>query len=161
MLRIRLYGRDRGDVQLGCDVLGALLRQAGLAACVEGGGPVDGHRVDAAVVLDPDLVADVAAASLTHDAVVYVNAPAEPCGRALHAGRVLAADAAATAHRHGLGSRVATAMGGIFAGASGVLANGVIAAVAASHQGASDAHVAALVEGYGLGEAALENGRPP
>jgi len=161
MLRIRLYGRDRDDVQLGCDVLGAVLRHAGFAARVEGGGPADGHRADAAVVLDLDLVADIAAASLTHDGVVYVNAPVAPCGRAPNAGRVLAADAAAIAHRHGLDSRVATAMVGIFAGASGVSAPGVIAAVAARQQAASDAHIAALVEGYGLGEAVLENGRPP
>jgi Pyruvate/2-oxoacid:ferredoxin oxidoreductase gamma subunit len=159
MLRIRLYGRDRDDVQLGCDVLGALLRHAGLAARVRGGGPADGHRDDAAVVLDPELVAGVATASLADGAVLYVNAPAAPCGRAPHAGRVLAADAAAVARRHGLDSRVATTMVGVFAGASGVLAlDGVIAAVAARRQAAGDAHVAALVEGYGLGEAVLEEG---
>src|SRR5688572_29258406 len=119
-MRIRLYGRDADDVRLGCDVLGAALRQAGVAARVDGGGDDgDGHLVDAVVVLDSDLLAAVAGVSLTHDAVLYVNAPAAPCSRLPHADRVLAADAAAVARRHGLDSRVATAMIGVFAGASG------------------------------------------
>lgn len=158
VFRIRLYGRDREDVRLGCDLLDAVLHGAGLAAHVSAGDDSVGGRADAAVVLDPELVAAVAPASLAADTVLYVNAPAAPCGRAPHGARVLAADAAAIARRHGLDCRVAAPMVGVFAGASGVLPlDGVIAAV--RRQAASDAHLAALVEGYGLGEAALEESR--
>jgi Pyruvate/2-oxoacid:ferredoxin oxidoreductase gamma subunit len=114
------------------------------------------------VVLDPELVAGVPAASLTDAAVLYVNAPAAPCGRGPHAVRVLAADTAAIARRHGLDSRVATAMVGVFAGASGVLAlDRIVTAVADRRPAARDAHIAAVVEGYGLGEAVLEGGWTP
>jgi Pyruvate/2-oxoacid:ferredoxin oxidoreductase gamma subunit len=161
-LRIRLYGRDRDDVRLGCDALGAVLHGAGLAACVSAGDDGTGGRADAVVVLDPELVALVAPASLTDDAALYVNAPAAPCARAPGAGRVLAADAAAIARRHGLDARVATVMVGVFAGASGVrpLAR-VVAAVAGRQLAAPDAHVAALVAGYELGEAARQEGWTP
>ncbi|HEU4369386.1 MAG TPA: 2-oxoacid:acceptor oxidoreductase family protein [Methylomirabilota bacterium] len=159
MLRIRLYGRDPDDVQLGCDVLAAVLRGAGLAAHICAGDDGDGQRADAAVVLDPELIAGVPAAALTDAAVLYVNAPGAPCGRAPHAGRVRAANAAAIARRHGLDSRVATAMVGVFAGASGVVAlDRVVTAVADRRPAARDAHVAAVAEGYRLGEAVLEKG---
>lgn len=162
MFRIRFYGRGHDDVRLGCDVLDAVLQGAGLAAHICAGDDSVGGRADTAVVLDPELLASVAPVSLAADTVLYVNAPAAPCGRAPHGARVLAADAAAIARRHGLDSRVATAMVGVFAGASGVLSlDGVIAAVAARPRAASDAHIAALVEGYGLGEAVLEESKSP
>jgi Pyruvate/2-oxoacid:ferredoxin oxidoreductase gamma subunit len=150
-LRIRFYGRDAEGAQLGCDVLRAALRRGGRPACVsttEGAG----EPADAIVVLDPALLAEVTPASLSPDALLFVNAPAAPCGRAPQAGRVLAADASAIACGHGLGAVVATAMVGFLAGTARLVALDTLeAAIAADGAERQASHIAALTDGYRVG----------
>ncbi len=156
MLSIRLYGRDGQGAELGRDVLAGALRRSGLHARVATREDTAGDRADAALVLDAALVGGVCA--LSEDALLFVNAPGAPCGLAPHAGRVLAVDVADIAGRHGLGSLVATAMVGVFAGASGMVPLRPLAdEVGDRALRRGDEHVAALAEGFEIG--ALMAGR--
>jgi Pyruvate/2-oxoacid:ferredoxin oxidoreductase gamma subunit len=147
--RIRLYGRDAEGAPLGRDVLRAALR--GHTACVSTTGGA-GEPADAALVLDPALLAEVTSASLSLDALLLVNAPAAPCHWAPHAARVLAVDASTIARGHGLGRVVATTMVGIFAGATRLVALDVLeAAIAGSGTDWQARHIAALGDGYRIG----------
>ena len=104
------------------------------------------------MVLDPALLAEVTPASLSRDALLFVNAPAAPCGHAPHAGRVLPADASAIACEHGLGPVVATAMVGFLAGATRLVALDTLeAAIAADGPERQASHIAALTDGYRVG----------
>lgn len=147
--RIRLYGQDAEGARLGRDVLRAAL--GGHAACVSTTGGAGGPA-SAALVLDPALLAEVTSVSLSSDALLLVNAPVAPCGHAPHAARVLAVDAGAIARGHGLGRVVATAMVGIFAGATRLVAlEALEAAVGVSGPDRQASHIAALGDGYRVG----------
>jgi hypothetical protein len=149
--RIRLYGRDAEGARLGRDVLRAALGGHAACVCVSTTG-VAGGPASAALVLDPALLAEVTSVSLSSDALLLVNAPGAPCGHAPHAARLLAVDAGAIARGHGLGRVVATAMVGIFAGATRLVAlEALEAAVAASGSDRQASHIAALGDGYRVG----------
>ena len=150
-LRIRLYGRDGEGAQLGCDILRAAFGRGGRPACVSTTESA-GEPADAILVLDPALLAEVTTASLNPDALLLVNAPAAPCGHAPHAGRVLPADASAIACGHGLGRLVATAMVGVFAGATRLVTlDALEAAIVAGGLDRPASHIAALIDGYRVG----------
>lgn len=143
MLEIRIHGRGGQGAQVACQILAdAFFRQgAWVQAFTAYGGERRGAAVIASlrvadapihercdvehpahlVVLDPTLLAELPPGSLYIDGLVLINSPRAPCGRLAGAAKVGAVDADAIAHRVGLDSIVATAMVGVFAGATGLV----------------------------------------
>jgi pyruvate ferredoxin oxidoreductase gamma subunit len=183
MLEIRIHGRGGQGAQVACQMLAAAFFRAGrqVQAFAAYGGerrgaPVtaslrvddrpirlrcDIERPDWVLVLDPTLLADLAAASVKDDGCVLVNGATAPCSRAPLAGRTLAIDATAIAAAAGLGPIVSTAMLGAFAGASGLLAlDDVTAAVREGSPARAGDNVAACRTAY-LAAAQLHGAAAP
>jgi 2-oxoacid:acceptor oxidoreductase gamma subunit (pyruvate/2-ketoisovalerate family) len=142
-LELRIHGRGGQGAQVACQILADAFFRAGAwvqAFAAYGGerrgAPVtaslrvdeapirlrcDVERPDHLIVLDPTLLAGLAAGVGGLDGLVLVNSPNVPCGRFTGSARVVAVDADTLADRLGLGPIVATAMAGAFAGATGLL----------------------------------------
>lgn len=102
-----------------------------------------------AIVLDPSLVADVPPDWLPEGGVLLVASSVAPCWRMPGASRVVTVDAARIANSHGLGSFVASALAGAFAGATGALRLPALeASILDSHLTSAALHVAACRAAY-------------
>jgi Pyruvate/2-oxoacid:ferredoxin oxidoreductase gamma subunit len=116
-IEIHVYGRPGQGAEIACRLLARafsrVAREAQAFVAPRGGrGPAD-----AAIVLDPELLAGIAPASLRPGAPIVVNAPAAPCAR-LHGGRaVVALDVPAIVGPHAPATAVAAALVGAFAAA--------------------------------------------
>jgi pyruvate ferredoxin oxidoreductase gamma subunit len=124
MLEIRIHGRGGQGAQVACQILAdAFFRQGAWvqAFTAYGGEQCDVEHPAHLVVLDPTLLAELPPGSLYIDGLVLINSPRAPCGRLAGTATVVAVDADAIAHRVGLGPIVATAMVGVFAGATGLV----------------------------------------
>lgn len=103
------------------------------------------------LVLDPMLLARLAAVPPIGGGLLLVNAPIVPCARMPGADHVVAVDAAAIARRHGLGPLVVTAMLGAFGALTGRLEiHDLVAAVDACVPADAAAHVAACRDGWAV-----------
>jgi 2-oxoacid:acceptor oxidoreductase gamma subunit (pyruvate/2-ketoisovalerate family) len=170
-LELRIHGRGGQGAQVACQILadgffraGAWVQAFAAYGGERRGAPVTASlRVDEApirlrcdverpghlVVLDPTLLAGLAADLAGLDGLVLVNSRSAPCGWFAGGARTVVVDAGAIADRVGLGPIVATAMAGAFAGATALLSlEDLAAAVEAGSPAKKRENVEAAVLGY-------------
>ncbi len=171
MLELRIHGRGGQGAQVACQILadaffrgGAWVQAFAAYGGERRGAPVTASlRVDAApirlrcdverprhlIVLDPTLLAELPPGSLDVEGRILINSSTAPCGRLAGAAAYAVVDADTIAGRVGLGSIVATAMAGAFAGATGLLSlEHLLAAVEAGSPAKKHENVEAATIAY-------------
>jgi Pyruvate/2-oxoacid:ferredoxin oxidoreductase gamma subunit len=120
-MEIHVHGSPGDGALIACRILGRAFSRVGrevtaFVASRGGRGPAD-----AAIVLDPALLAGVVRSSLRHGAPIVVNAPCAPCSRLFPGHPVIAVAASTIVSRRPHRAALAAAMAGAFAAASGFI----------------------------------------